>query len=94
MSFEEKLTRFVKLYEDMEKKMAQEDLYNKEFTVSNVTLVHYDVANGTMHSQMLKARSLQWKNDGIYPADAGSVAINRKKNRFKDILPCKHSKCL
>ena len=46
MSFEDKLKQFVKLYEDTEKKLAQEDLYNKEFTVSNVTLVHYDVANG------------------------------------------------
>ena len=36
MSFEEKLKRFMALYEDMEKKMAQEDLFNKEFTVSCV----------------------------------------------------------
>ena len=39
--------------------------------------------------QVLKSRSLQWKNEGQYPADAGSIPINRKKNRFKDILPCK-----
>jgi len=38
---------------------------------------------------VLKSRSLQWKNEGQYPADAGSIPINRKKNRFKDILPCK-----
>ena len=47
MSFEEKLRRFVKLYEDMEKKIAQDDLYNKEFTVSSNT-EHYGVANATV----------------------------------------------
>ena len=90
MAFEEKLKRFIKLYEDMEKKMAQDDLFNKEFTViQSIVLYITMLLTPLIHAQMLKARSLQWKNDGVYPADAGSVPINRKKNRFKDILPCK-----
>ena len=49
MSFEERLSRFIKLYEDMEKKVAQDDLYNKEFTVSCITshTPHYNVANAS-----------------------------------------------
>ncbi|XP_065909372.1 tyrosine-protein phosphatase non-receptor type 12-like [Dysidea avara] len=73
MAFEEKLNNFIKMYEDMEKKVAQDDVFNKEFTV-------------------LKSRSLQWKNEGQYPADAGSIPINRKKNRFKDILPFEYTR--
>jgi len=33
MAFEEKLKNFIKMYEDMEKKVAQDDLFNKEFMV-------------------------------------------------------------
>ena len=36
MSFEEKLRRFIKLYDDMEKKIAQDDLFNKEFMVADL----------------------------------------------------------
>ncbi len=25
----------------------------------------------------------------MYPAEAGQLPVNKKKNRFKDILPCK-----
>lgn len=34
MAFEEKLTNFIKQYEEMEKKIAQDDPFSKEFTVS------------------------------------------------------------
>lgn len=34
MAFEERLRRFIKVYDDMEKKVSQDDLFNKEFSVS------------------------------------------------------------
>jgi len=38
--------------------------------------------------QSLKLQSQKYKEGNRYPASSGQLAINRKKNRFKDILPC------
>ena len=40
-------------------------------------------------SQSLKLQSQKNKEKNVYPAEAGQLPVNKKKNRFKDILPCK-----
>ena len=38
--------------------------------------------------QELKNISQQYKDSDTFPADSGKLSCNKKKNRFKDILPC------
>ena len=38
--------------------------------------------------QELKTISQAYKDNDTFPADSGKLACNKKKNRFKDILPC------
>ena len=40
-------------------------------------------------SQELKGMSQKYKDNDTFPADSGRLSCNKKKNRFKDILPCK-----
>lgn len=42
--------------------------------------------------QYLKKKSGIYLRDGTYPAKEGEKKINRAKNRYKDILPCKFNK--
>eukprot|EP00731_Ephydatia_muelleri_P001821 Em0001g1821a len=40
----------------------------------------------------LKAQSQQLKDQEKYSTDSGQLAVNKKKNRFKDILPFEYSR--
>ena len=40
----------------------------------------------------LKAISQKYKDNDTFPADSGKLACNKKKNRFKDILPYGHTR--
>lgn len=39
--------------------------------------------------QDIQARSAAWKADGMCSTKAGSRPENMRKNRYKDVLPCK-----
>ena len=57
-----------------------------------VSPTQYSLVIINVHSlmtQTLKSLSQKYKESNRYPADAGILPINKKKNRFKDILPCK-----
>jgi tyrosine-protein phosphatase non-receptor type 12/18/22 len=40
----------------------------------------------------LKGLSQQYKDNDSFPADSGKLPCNKKKNRFKDILPFEHTR--
>jgi tyrosine-protein phosphatase non-receptor type 12/18/22 len=40
----------------------------------------------------LKAESLQYKEQNTFPAESGQLPCNKKKNRFKDILPFEYTR--
>lgn len=46
------------------------------------------VAHGASH-QDIRARSAAWKTDSVCSTEAGSRPGNVRKNRYKDVLPCK-----
>ncbi|KAG8513185.1 Tyrosine-protein phosphatase non-receptor type 18, partial [Galemys pyrenaicus] len=37
----------------------------------------------------IRARSISWKTDNVYSTEAGCQPENVKKNRYKDVVPCK-----
>lgn len=39
--------------------------------------------------QDIKARSVAWKTEGVCSTKAGSRPGNTRKNRYKDVVPCK-----
>lgn len=43
----------------------------------------------TLLSQKLKRQSTKYRSDKIYPTAASEQPENVKKNRYKDILPCR-----
>lgn len=46
------------------------------------------LARGAFY-QDIKARSVAWKTGGVYSTKVGSRPGNAKKNRYKDVVPCK-----
>lgn len=46
----------------------------------------------SLFSQALKMESQRYKDQNTFPAESGQNPVNKKKNRFKDILPCKQLK--
>jgi tyrosine-protein phosphatase non-receptor type 12/18/22 len=40
----------------------------------------------------LKAQSAHYRDQNVYPAESGGLSVNRKKNRFKDIVPFEYTR--
>ena len=40
-------------------------------------------------SQLLKQISQKYRTDKVFPTSAGETDTNIRKNRYRDILPCK-----
>lgn len=61
----------------------------------NIVLLSLDHTTDTNHPfmpfffQRLRRLSTKYRTEKIYPTNAGEKEENVKKNRYKDILPCK-----
>lgn len=60
------------------------DLASLFFSLASSLLL----ARGAFY-QDIKARSVAWKTGGVYSTKVGSRPGNAKKNRYKDVVPCK-----
>lgn len=97
--FERKLNAFLEHYEALRASEGgddSDDLFNKEFIVRNAfalgaCLIHnwrFNSLSCLPPSQSLKTESMKYKEQNMFPAESGQLPVNKKKNRFKDILPC------
>ena len=87
------LQNFLNHVENLEARAREgDDAYEKEFQVKLFKIdvnfwvfIHFDIF------QALKSLSDSLKTQPEYSCSEGEQEVNRKKNRYKDILPCKSS---